>query len=192
MPRRVPDYAKQFTDFNLIATIGAFGFGLSQLLFLYVVLNCIRDGSAAPARPWDGATRSSGRCRRRRRITRSRRRPYHVTWMATARGEPGGPPDQPDTPRDHRRAGQRTAHGARPRVDRRGVFRRHHLRAVFGGPTSAMRVLGLRRDRCSCSSPSAGTCGNERAVSIDATARQPTACSAPTARWWASSRSSSS
>jgi cytochrome c oxidase subunit 1 len=55
MPRRVPDYATQFTDFNEIATVGAFGFGLSQVLFLYVVLNCIRDGKPAPARPWDGA-----------------------------------------------------------------------------------------------------------------------------------------
>src|SRR4026209_2465876 len=38
MPRRIPDYAPQFTDFNLISSIGAFGFGLTQLLFLYVVL----------------------------------------------------------------------------------------------------------------------------------------------------------
>src|SRR5437867_4986039 len=35
MPRRVPDYATQFTDWNVVATIGAFGFGFSQLLFLY-------------------------------------------------------------------------------------------------------------------------------------------------------------
>jgi cytochrome c oxidase subunit 1 len=55
MPRRVPDYAVQFTDFNEIATIGAFGFGLSQILFLYIVLTAIRSGEAAPARPWEGA-----------------------------------------------------------------------------------------------------------------------------------------
>eukprot|EP01032_Pedospumella_encystans_P004744 gene4744-5632_t len=30
MPRRYADYAAQFTDFNAIASIGAFGFGLSQ------------------------------------------------------------------------------------------------------------------------------------------------------------------
>jgi cytochrome c oxidase subunit 1 len=55
MPRRVPDYALQFADFNMIASIGAFGFGLSQLLFLYVVVKCIKGGEKAPAKPWDGA-----------------------------------------------------------------------------------------------------------------------------------------
>jgi cytochrome c oxidase subunit 1 len=55
MPRRVPDYATQFTDWNEVATIGAFGFGLSQILFLYIVLKTIRSGAPAPARPWDGA-----------------------------------------------------------------------------------------------------------------------------------------
>jgi cytochrome c oxidase subunit 1 len=55
MPRRVPDYATQFTDWNEVATIGAFGFGLSQILFLYIVLKAIRFGAPAPARPWDGA-----------------------------------------------------------------------------------------------------------------------------------------
>src|SRR5216117_222454 len=33
MPRRVPDYAQQFADWNMVASIGAFGFGLSQILF---------------------------------------------------------------------------------------------------------------------------------------------------------------
>jgi cytochrome c oxidase subunit 1 len=55
MPRRVPDYATQFTDWNAVASIGAFGFGLSQLLLLAAVLNTIRSGAPAPARPWDGA-----------------------------------------------------------------------------------------------------------------------------------------
>jgi cytochrome c oxidase subunit I len=55
MPRRIPDYAPQFTDFNLISSIGAFGFGLTQLLFLYVVLKCIRSGEKAPQMPWEGA-----------------------------------------------------------------------------------------------------------------------------------------
>ncbi len=55
MPRRIPDYALQFADFNMISTIGAFGFGFSQLLFLYVVLKCIRGGAKAPAKPWEGA-----------------------------------------------------------------------------------------------------------------------------------------
>ena len=34
MPRRIPDYALQFADFNQIVSIGAFVFGASQLLFL--------------------------------------------------------------------------------------------------------------------------------------------------------------
>jgi cytochrome c oxidase subunit 1 len=55
MPRRIPDYALQFSEFNQISTIGAFGFGLSQLLFLYNVITCIRSGPKAPAKPWDGA-----------------------------------------------------------------------------------------------------------------------------------------
>jgi cytochrome c oxidase subunit 1 len=29
--------------------------GLSQLLFLYVVIKTIRSGEKAPARPWEGA-----------------------------------------------------------------------------------------------------------------------------------------
>ena len=32
MPRRIPDYALQFTEFNMISSIGAFVFGFSQLL----------------------------------------------------------------------------------------------------------------------------------------------------------------
>ena len=58
MPRRYADYAPQFTDFHQIATVGAFGFGLSQLIFLWVVLKAwaFKRGEAAPAQPWDGAT----------------------------------------------------------------------------------------------------------------------------------------
>jgi len=55
MPRRIPDYNPMFADFNELATIGAFGFGLSQLLFLYVVIKCVRGGEPAPAKPWEGA-----------------------------------------------------------------------------------------------------------------------------------------
>ena len=55
MPRRIPDYALQFADFNMISSLGAFGFGLSQLLFLYVVVKAIRSGAKAPERPWEGA-----------------------------------------------------------------------------------------------------------------------------------------
>ncbi len=55
MPRRIPDYAMQFEGFNRIASTGAFVLGLSQLLFLYCVVKCIRGGAAAGDRPWDGA-----------------------------------------------------------------------------------------------------------------------------------------
>jgi cytochrome c oxidase subunit 1 len=56
MPRRIPDYPLQFANFNMIASIGAFGFGFSQLLFLYTVIKCIRGGEKASAKVWDGAT----------------------------------------------------------------------------------------------------------------------------------------
>jgi cytochrome c oxidase subunit 1 len=42
MPRRYADYPMQFADFNMLASIGAFGFGLSQLILLYVVVKSIR------------------------------------------------------------------------------------------------------------------------------------------------------
>jgi cytochrome c oxidase subunit 1 len=55
MPRRIPDYPLMFETWNKISSIGAFGFGLSQLLFLYIVLKAIRRGEKAPERPWEGA-----------------------------------------------------------------------------------------------------------------------------------------
>ncbi|MCQ8897657.1 cytochrome c oxidase subunit I [Limnobacter humi] len=57
MPRRYADYATQFTDFHAIATIGAFWFGLSQLIFLWCVLRAwlFQQGEQAPAKPWEGA-----------------------------------------------------------------------------------------------------------------------------------------
>mgnify|MGYP002140137317 CR=1 FL=1 len=55
MPRRIPDYALQFAEFNMISSIGAFIFGFSQLIFLWVVIKCVRGGEPAPAKPWEGA-----------------------------------------------------------------------------------------------------------------------------------------
>ena len=55
MPRRIPDYSVQFTDFNQIATIGAFGFGFSQILLLVLVVKCIRGGKKATDQVWEGA-----------------------------------------------------------------------------------------------------------------------------------------
>jgi cytochrome c oxidase subunit 1 len=45
MPRRIPDYAVQFADWNMISSIGGFIFGISQLLFLYIVIDTIRGGT---------------------------------------------------------------------------------------------------------------------------------------------------
>jgi cytochrome c oxidase subunit 1 len=55
MPRRIPDYALQFADFNLIASAAGLVLGFSQLLFVYVVVKCIRGGQPAGERPWEGA-----------------------------------------------------------------------------------------------------------------------------------------
>jgi cytochrome c oxidase subunit 1 len=56
MPRRIPDYATQFADFNAISSIGAAGFGFSQLLFVYIVVKCIRGGEKATAQVWESPT----------------------------------------------------------------------------------------------------------------------------------------
>jgi cytochrome c oxidase subunit I len=45
MPRRIPDYAIQFADWNMISSIGGFIFGASQLLFLYIVIDTVRGGT---------------------------------------------------------------------------------------------------------------------------------------------------
>ena len=58
MPRRIPDYAVQFTDWNMVSSIGGFGFGLSQLLFPYhhlevrAVRQCRRRATAVGRRAW--------------------------------------------------------------------------------------------------------------------------------------------
>jgi len=55
MPRRYADYAMQFADWNMVSTIGAFGFGLSQLLFVFVVIKAIKGGPKAADNPWEAA-----------------------------------------------------------------------------------------------------------------------------------------
>jgi cytochrome c oxidase subunit 1 len=55
MPRRIPDYATQFTDFNMISSVGAFVFGFAQLLFAYIVWSSVRGGQKATDRVWEGA-----------------------------------------------------------------------------------------------------------------------------------------
>ncbi len=53
MPRRIPDYALQFADFNMIASCGAFLFGFSQVFFLYIVIKTIRSGEKATDEVWE-------------------------------------------------------------------------------------------------------------------------------------------
>ena len=55
MPRRYPDYALQFADFNALISVGAFMFGLTQLLFLFIVIKTIRSGKQAKPEVWEGA-----------------------------------------------------------------------------------------------------------------------------------------
>jgi cytochrome c oxidase subunit 1 len=55
MPRRIPDYALQFADFNSISSIGAFGFGIAQLVFMLMVIKCIKGGEKASSQVWEGA-----------------------------------------------------------------------------------------------------------------------------------------
>jgi cytochrome c oxidase subunit 1 len=55
MPRRIPDYAVQFTQFNQWSTVGAFVFGFTQLLFVYNIVKAVRGGAKATDRVWEGA-----------------------------------------------------------------------------------------------------------------------------------------
>jgi cytochrome c oxidase subunit I len=59
MPRRYADYPAQFTTWNQVATIGAFGFGLAQVYFLLAVALPVYLGSdslqKAADKPWEGA-----------------------------------------------------------------------------------------------------------------------------------------
>jgi cytochrome c oxidase subunit 1 len=57
MPRRYADYPAQFADWNWLTSLGAFGFGLAQVYFLFFVLIPVlrKRGEPAGARPWDGA-----------------------------------------------------------------------------------------------------------------------------------------
>ena len=55
MPRRIPDYALQFAEFNAISTVGAFILGFSQLIFAWNVWSCVRGGAKATDRVWEGS-----------------------------------------------------------------------------------------------------------------------------------------
>ena len=55
MPRRIPDYALQFADWNMISSVGAFLFGASQILFLFIVLKTVMGGKKATPEVWEGS-----------------------------------------------------------------------------------------------------------------------------------------
>ena len=56
MPRRIPDYALQFTDLNVVTSIGGIIFGFAQLIFVYIVWKCMRkQGQQTTSQVWEGA-----------------------------------------------------------------------------------------------------------------------------------------
>jgi cytochrome c oxidase subunit 1 len=57
MPRRIPDYNVAFADFNMISSIGGFAFGLSQLLFAWIIIDVcfLKRGAKATGGVWDAA-----------------------------------------------------------------------------------------------------------------------------------------
>ncbi len=55
MPRRIVDYSLPFSDLNLVSSIGAGILGLTQVMFLYIVVKTIRGGEKATDQVWEGA-----------------------------------------------------------------------------------------------------------------------------------------
>ena len=55
MPRRIPDYALQFAEFNQWSTYGAFLVVFSQLIFFYLVWKTVKGGEKATDQVWEGA-----------------------------------------------------------------------------------------------------------------------------------------
>jgi cytochrome c oxidase subunit 1 len=53
MPRRYADYPIQFESFNVWSSIGAFGLGFSQLLFVYIIVKTVKGGEKATDEVWD-------------------------------------------------------------------------------------------------------------------------------------------
>ncbi|HJX41980.1 MAG TPA: cytochrome c oxidase subunit I, partial [Anaerolineales bacterium] len=56
MPRRVADYAPEFTSLNVLATMGAVLLGSSTLPFIYNAIISWAEGPRASANPWRGLT----------------------------------------------------------------------------------------------------------------------------------------
>ena len=57
MPRRIPDYAVHFADFNQIVSAGGFLFGIAQLIFVYILIEntWLKKGCEATSIVWEGA-----------------------------------------------------------------------------------------------------------------------------------------
>lgn len=56
MPRRITDYALQYAEFNMMASIGAFILGFAQLIFLYnVISTMLGKGKPADKKVWEGS-----------------------------------------------------------------------------------------------------------------------------------------
>jgi len=56
MPRRIADYNPVYADLNMLCSIGALVFGLTQLLLIINVLYSAYRGKKASANPWGGVT----------------------------------------------------------------------------------------------------------------------------------------
>lgn len=57
MPRRYADYSLQFTDFNVISSIGAFAFGSSFILYAYILIKGIVAGEKVAEKScWESAS----------------------------------------------------------------------------------------------------------------------------------------
>src|SRR6266850_1072575 len=55
MPRRIPDYPLMFETWNQISSIGAFGFAVAQILFIYNLFSTLKSGAPAAQKQWEGA-----------------------------------------------------------------------------------------------------------------------------------------
>mgnify|MGYP006270325545 CR=1 FL=1 len=52
MPRRIADYNPVYADLNLLCSVGAFIFGMAQLLFVYNAIRSVRKGEKVGNDPW--------------------------------------------------------------------------------------------------------------------------------------------
>jgi cytochrome c oxidase subunit 1 len=56
MPRRVPNYDPQFTFWNQFATISSYVMAAGALLFIYILIDSLRNGKKAGPNPWGART----------------------------------------------------------------------------------------------------------------------------------------